>query len=143
MNKFTQEFLDNLLEKQNELNRMYEELRGYVHELNAWEEANLGIRVTVAGTIVNVKADDKSVKIKTYDYDEYEDEYEFEEQSFPLHKLLSDDWKEAAIEKRRAELAEREEKQRMKEAWLKEQKEAAERAEYERLKAKFESKGES
>lgn len=144
MNKFTQEFLENLLEKQNELNSMYEELRKYVYELGAWEKENLGIfHVTVDGTIIDVKVEGESIRIKAYDYDEYEEEYDVEDHWFPLHKLMSDDWKEAAIEKHRAELAEKEEKQRVKEAWLKEQKEAAERAEYERLKAKFENKGES
>ena len=138
MSKLTQKFLDKLMKTQDELNSMYEELRGYAHELNAWEEENLGIRVTVAGTIVNVKADDKSVKIKTYDYDEYEDEYEFEEQSFPLHKLLNDDWKEEALKAYQAKLEKEKKEQCMKEEARAREAEEKERAEYERLKAKFE-----
>lgn len=139
MSKLTQEFLDKLIKTQDALYDMYEKLDGYVTDLVRWERANLKNPCNfIDGEMIDVRVIDDELNITVLTHDSFDETICEEVRSYPLYKLLSDDWKEGALKAHQAELEKKKQKQRMEEEARAKKAEERERAEYERLKAKFE-----
>lgn len=142
MQEITKEFLKELLETQRKLKKMYDKLEEHIHSSNRWEEENIGREIHrdgwIHGDITRVSLKNRAVEIESFGYDDFYErdiEYWF---PYPLDKLLSDDWKEIALkeyQKKQNALRKEKEAEAARKATEKERKE---RAEYERLKAKFE-----
>lgn len=139
MSKLTQEFLDKIIMTQNGLYDMYKELDGCVADLVSWERKNLNsFRSFISGEISAIYVENDELKVEIYEYDEDDGSFNKDILSYPLYRLLTDDWKEEALKEYQAELEKEKQKQRMKEEVRARKAEERERAEYERLKAKFE-----
>lgn len=142
MQEITKEFLDELLATQKKLKEMYEALENRISHVNIWEEEKIGSKHYredwVRGQITNVEVTDSEIEIESFGFDDFYERYRESQVYFPLDKLLSDDWKEAALkeyQKKQNALRKKKEQEEQKKVL---EKERRERAEYERLKAKFE-----
>lgn len=138
MSKITKEFLDDLIATQEKLANMYELLEMHFDSTMRWEQENIGKSNYdyIRGTIQEVEINKDKVHIETLENDD--GYYHHNYYSCPSHKLLSDDWKEAALkeyEEKQEAIRKEKEKEEERKALEKERKE---REEYERLKAKFE-----
>lgn len=131
----TKEWFDKLNEKEKEIQSMKDTLIEKAKEVLTWENENTGGKYDINDPIVHyyftVETDENSIYLHVESSWRYggHDENTY---TVPLYKILSDDWKEKAVEEYKAcqekEKAEEEAK-----------KAAKEREEYERLKAKFEN----
>lgn len=140
--KINQEFLDELLAVQEKFNDMFSDLSIYITELQDWEEENLGIKNNSEIGYYNseVEIENGKIYLNTFgDPRDYEQlGYEMYHQSYPLDKLFDTSWRDEARKKYLKVLEEKQKEKEVKDIQKAKEFEEYERAEYERLKAKFE-----
>lgn len=140
MNHITQEFLDELFMVQEKLKNMYAELTECINSNEEWKCKNIA---TFPGYIDNKDITNVTIKndkliIDVYEYNNEACGYDDNQYTYSLNELTNNDWKENAILKYKAELEQKQKEQELHNAKLAKKREDEERAEYERLKAKFE-----
>lgn len=142
MEKLTQEFLDELLATQEKFNDMFADLSIYITELQNWEEENLGIKNNSEVGYYNAEVEIENGKICLTTFGEPRDYeqpgYEMYHQAYPLDKLFDTSWRDEARKKYLKVLEEKQKEKELKDAQKAKEFEDYERAEYERLKAKYE-----
>ena len=130
MSNITKEFLEELIETQEKLKNMYNLLDRSFASVTRWENENIeksSLRY-VYGDIQEVSVDKNDVCIETLENDD--GYYHHHYYHCPLNKLLNDSWKEESLENYKKE-------KELKDAKIAKELEERERAEYERLKAKY------
>ena len=160
MSEITQKTLMEYQEYQKRVNNIAAELYEKARKVWIWENENLGTNHKYID--YSLKDDKECIAFYTSKYGrsiEFEEDYVVDKENFaiyavydswayggyeekeltiPLYKLLNDDWREAALkeyqEKQEVARKERETEEKIRAI----KKEEKERAEYERLKAKFE-----
>lgn len=141
MQKITQEFLKELSETQEKLADIYFDLLTSIEENEDWKSQNIGAPAFyMEGEVIGVEIDNSKnkINIRTFGFDD-RDECDKEcWYTYNLDELLNDNWKEKALKVYQKEYQKRQEEQQRKDKATAEEAEAMERAEYERLKAKFE-----
>ena len=142
MSNITQEFIDELFATQEKFNDMFNDLCIYISELQNWEEKNLGIKNNSEVGYYNAEVEIENGKIclttfgQPRDYEQ--SGYEMYHQTYPLDKLFDTSWREEALkeyQKKQEEIRIKKEQKDKEDAI---EQERLERAEYERLKAKYE-----
>lgn len=136
MGNITKEFIDELFATQEKLTQMYKTIKNEYNDIIKWECENVGRTwvSTISDEISEICiADNGNICIKVEDEENYYDEYEC-----PLYKFISNDWKAAEIAKYQVKLKREEEIKKAQMIKKAKQQEERERAEYERLKAKYE-----
>ena len=137
--KLTKDFIDEIINIQRKLEEMRYEVERHYSNLRSWELDNLGYSKLrdIMGDVVDICiTKDNQVSIQAID--SYDGNYDSNYYYCPLNKLISDEWKEEALKQHKEALEKNKEKQRLKKEARAKEIEANERAEYERLKAKFE-----
>lgn len=137
MEKITQEFLDEF----KVVKEKYEDMLFQIMEQIAENDRLEGLYIDKThpiyeGEVFRVEINDK-FEVDTHYWDVRNEEYAEGGYSYPLNKLLNDDWKPIAIakyQKEQEELRIKKEQQEREENLALEEKE---RAEYERLRAKY------
>jgi len=142
MQKINQEFLDELLATQAKFNDMFSDLSIYITELQNWEEENLGIKNNSDVGYYNAEVEIENGKICLTTFGDPRDYeqlgYEMYYQTYQLDKLFDTSWREGALkeyQKKQEEIRIKKEQKDKEDAI---EQERLERAEYERLKAKYE-----
>ena len=131
----TEKWIKTFLQKEKEVSEMKKELIQKAKEILIWENENIGGSYDINDQGVHyscqVEIGEKTVCLNvkcSWAYGGY-DENDYE---IPLSKFFCDDWKEAALAEYQDQLQKKEQEKAEKTA-------KRERAEYERLKAKFEN----
>jgi len=137
MSNITQEFIDELFATKEKLAQMYETLKNEYNNIVKWECENTERKwlSTISDEISEICIEDSgNICIKIEDKENYYETYEC-----PLYKFISNDWKAEEVAKYQAQLRREEESKKAQILKKIKQREDRERAEYERLKAKFEN----
>lgn len=119
---------------------MYSDLERCLDEHSLWKKEHLGKDYhRMIGDITDVSIEDNLLRVETFGFDRIDERYGEFYYRYPLPELLSERWREMALNAYEEQQLKLLEEQRIKDEALKQEVEEKERAELARLKAKYET----